>query len=68
MSGQFTSRDILAFSMYEDLQVSKYLNGFYDYLFLGEYDRNIQGSNTITSEFNDMKVNLKKLVKKAHLN
>ena len=38
MSGQFTSRDILAFSMYEDLQVSKYLNGFYDYLFLNEYD------------------------------
>lgn len=38
MSGQFTSRDILAFSMYEELQVSKYLNGFYDYLFLNEYD------------------------------
>lgn len=38
MSGQFTSRDLLAFSMYEEVQVSKYLNTFYEYLFLSEYD------------------------------
>lgn len=60
MSAQLPARDILAFNMYQEIQVSKYLNGLYDFLFLGEYDRNIQGSNTITSEFKRYESEFKK--------
>ena len=50
MSAQLPARDILAFNMYQEIQVSKYLNGLYDFLFLGEYDRNIKGIDIISNE------------------
>ena len=58
MSAQLPARDILAFNMYQEIRVSKYLNGLYDFLFLGEYDRNIQG--TITSDFKRYESEFKK--------
>ena len=39
MSGQFTSKDLVEFSIYKDIKVSKHLNTFYDYLFLAQFNK-----------------------------
>ena len=39
MADQFTSKDLVEFSIYKDIKVSKHLNTFYDYLFLAQFNK-----------------------------